>query len=171
MHIQTHLMSGWCIGNCFSLSPRERFMCMLAASLPDLDGLGIIFGQDAYWEYHHLLGHNVVAGLLLSAVLACFSVARLKCFFIFLGLFHLHIAMDMFGSGACWKIYYLWPFSGAGIELPFCWDFYSWQNILAGVLFLVWTFLIIRMRRRTPLEYLMPDFDRRLADRIVSAMP
>ena len=54
MHVQTHVMSGWCLGNYAKLSPRERFCCMLAASWADLDGLGIVAGAEFYWEYHHM---------------------------------------------------------------------------------------------------------------------
>ena len=36
MHIQTHILSGWVIGNALRLSPRERLFCMVAnAMLPD----------------------------------------------------------------------------------------------------------------------------------------
>ena len=39
MHVQTHILSGWCVGNLAPLSPRERLICMTAASIADLDGL------------------------------------------------------------------------------------------------------------------------------------
>ena len=39
MHIQSHIMSGWCAANCFPLTARERFLAMLAATLPALDGV------------------------------------------------------------------------------------------------------------------------------------
>ena len=40
MHVQTHILSGWLAGNLVpAFGPRERFFCMLAASLSDLDGL------------------------------------------------------------------------------------------------------------------------------------
>ena len=70
MHIQTHILSGWCIANQFNFSPRERALCMIAAAIADLDGSGIFFGQKYYWEYHHKLGHNLFFGLLSSLLLA-----------------------------------------------------------------------------------------------------
>ena len=82
-------------------------MCILAASLYDFDGLGIIFGPVAYWEYHHLLGHNLAAGVLVSSVLTYFSKHRLKAFVAYLCLFHIHMLMDYLGSGEDWSITYL----------------------------------------------------------------
>ena len=46
MHIPTHILSGWCIGNVLPLNGRERLFCMVAASVADFDGLGIIFGEE-----------------------------------------------------------------------------------------------------------------------------
>ena len=73
MHLQTHFLSGWCIGNLFRLNGRERLFCALAAVLPDLDGIGIIFSQEAYWKFHHLLGHNLLFSIVTAGVFCCFS--------------------------------------------------------------------------------------------------
>ena len=70
---------------------RERLFCMLAASLADLDGLSIVAGQEAYWDYHHTLGHNLAFGVTLCAALAAFSTRRLLGFAVYLLLFHLHL--------------------------------------------------------------------------------
>jgi len=162
MHIQTHVMSGWCFANCFQLNARERFLCMLAASLPDCDGLGIVFGQEAYWDYHHVLGHNFLVAVLLSLALAGFSNQKLKCFAVYLGLFHLHLLMDYFGSGEGWGILYLWPFRSDSYESERCWPLYSWQNLCFGAFFLAWTLLVAVRKKRTPLEWPMPGLDKKL---------
>jgi hypothetical protein len=74
MHIQTHVLSGWCLGNLVpQLGPRERVMCMLAASLADVDGLGIVVSEELYWDLHHKLGHCAAFGLLMSGALAMLS--------------------------------------------------------------------------------------------------
>lgn len=70
MHVPTHIMAGWCIGNLFPLTPHERIACMAAASLPDLDGLSILAGESAYQTYHHLLGHNLLFALVIATTLA-----------------------------------------------------------------------------------------------------
>src|SRR4051794_26835496 len=99
MHVQTHLLSGWCIGNFFPLAPRQRLMCMIAASIPDVDGLGIVAGQEAYWKYHHVLGHNLLFGVIACGILAGLSRAGVLTTILYLSLFHLHLVMDFFGSG------------------------------------------------------------------------
>jgi hypothetical protein len=59
MHVPTHIMSGWCLANVVpGLTARERLFCMIAATAADLDGLSILFGQNAYWDYHHVVCHN-----------------------------------------------------------------------------------------------------------------
>jgi hypothetical protein len=137
---------------------------MLAASLPDLDGITYILGREAYWSTHHIIGHNILYGILLCGILAAFSRHRIKVFFLYLGLFHLHLVMDLFGSGPGWTISYLWPFNGHGFEINYCWPLYSWQNITAGILFLLWTLFIIRQKKRTPLEIIMPSLDHQIVD-------
>jgi len=162
MHIQTHIMSGWCIGNLFDLSPRERFCCMVAASVHDLDGLGVIVSEDVYWDYHHLLGHNFAFGLILCAVLVCFSRHQVKALVLYLALFHLHLVMDYFGSGPGWSLGYAWPFSDEGLMSRHAWEFYSWQNITTGCAFVVWMLGIVLWQKRTFLELPMPSLDRQL---------
>lgn len=168
MHVQTHIMSGWCLGNLFSLTSRERFLCILAASLPDIDGIGKISdlfgGSEFYFDYHHVICHNLLAGIIMSFILAVFSQSHIKAFIIYLVLFHIHILMDYFGSGPLWEIYYLWPFSREGMMTDYAWEFFSWQNILTALVFLMWTIAIIFKKHRTPLEYIMPKLDRQIVD-------
>ena len=34
--------------------------------MPDLDGLGMLVSAEAYERYHHVVGHNVFAGIALT---------------------------------------------------------------------------------------------------------
>lgn len=162
MHIQTHLLSGWCAADCFDLTPRERLFAMVAASAADLDGLGIVVSIECYAGYHHVLAHNVFFGGLLATVLAAFSTHRLKAFVLFLTLFHLHLVLDYYGSGLGWGIHYLWPLSQNQILNPNAWELVSWQNISTTAVLLAWTVLIAMKKRRTPLEAIMPSLDQKL---------
>ena len=94
MHIPTHILSGWCVANLLPLGPRERAVCVVAAAIPDLDGLGLLAvpfaGSHFYERYHHVLGHNLT-----FAVIACLA---------YFALFHLHLLMDYYGSGPGWGI-------------------------------------------------------------------
>lgn len=166
MQVPTHIMSGWCAGNLLpGLTPRQRALCMVAASIADLDGLSILGGQASYWHWHHRVCHNLPFGILSSFVLTLFSRTRSRVWFflLYLGLFHLHLNMDVFGSGPGWGIYYFWPFSNWMFDNQnWSWQFYSWQNILIAAGFLVWTIWIAVARGRTPLETVMPNLDRQL---------
>jgi inner membrane protein len=163
VHVQTHILSGWCAGCLVGrLTARERLFCMLAASLADLDGLSILAGQEAYWDFHHKLGHNLGVGVHLCAALAASSTHRPLGFATYLLLFHLHLVLDYFGSGPGWGIPYLWPFDGRLWVWRDAWAFYSWQNIGTAFALVGWTLWIARRQGRTPLEALMPRLDRRL---------
>jgi inner membrane protein len=157
-------MSGWCAANCVSgVTPRERFFCMAAASVADVDGLSYLFGPDAYMDYHHVLGHNLALAVLASAVFAAFASPRhrLLTFVLCLALAHLHLVLDYFGSGPNWRIYYLWPFSRWSVKNPDAWEFFSWQNITVAMTLLAWTLVIAVSLGRTPVELITPDLDRR----------
>ena len=165
MHVQTHILSGWCIANLVPrLTPRERLLSVMAASLADLDGLTIALGQEAYWYTHHVLGHNLAYGLVLSALLAAFTTRGLRTtgFVLYLALYHLHLVMDYYGSGPGWGIAYLWPFSPVQWRRADAWAFYSWQNISAAGAMVAWAVLVVYLRGRTPLEAVMPNLDRQL---------
>lgn len=165
MHVQTHILSGWCVGNYLPLTARQRAMGMVAASVADLDGLSILGGQNAYWDYHHRLCHNLTFGLLACGILTLWSGRRPLTFLVYLALFHLHLVMDYFGSGPGWGIYYFWPFSSwAADNRHVAWEFYSWQNITIAAVLVVWTIVIAVRRGRTPLEALMARLDRQLVD-------
>jgi hypothetical protein len=158
-------MSGWCIANCLPLGARERLFCMVAATICDIDGLGIIISEHWYTQFHHILGHNLTFGLIVSTILAIFSARKILGFATYLALFHLHLFMDYWGSGRDWGIAYWYPWRfGPGYwwMSPYGWDFYSWQNISAAFALLGWTVAIAYFLRRTPLELIMPRLDRKL---------
>jgi inner membrane protein len=171
MHVQTHILSGWCVSNLApQLTTRQRLFCMIAASIADIVGLGILLwpfnhglAQNLYWDYHHRLGHCLMFGIISSALLAIFSKSRWTvCFFLYLTMFHLHLAMDIAGSGPGWGIHYLWPISDFSYEVAWTWPLFSWQNILTFFILLVWTVLIAIRHRRTPLELIVPSLERQL---------
>jgi hypothetical protein len=164
VHLPTHILSGWCAANLLKLTPRQRGFCILAATLPDLDGLSILAGWDAFYTWHHHLTHGLPFAILLAGILTAFSTRPVLSFLLYLALVHLHLLMDSFGSGIGWTITYLWPFSDMQLDNPWSWEFSTWRNQLAGLLFIAWTVGIAVIRRRTPLEVPMPNLDRQLVD-------
>jgi inner membrane protein len=166
MYIQTHLLSGWCFGNLFGLTPKERFFCILAAALPDIDGFGFLISNDLYWDYHHLLSHNIFFFIAACGILTFFSQHRLKAFLIFMGLMHLHLVMDYLGSGYGWQIKYFWPVSYWSIWYQKAWPFFGWQNKIVALFFVIWTLAIIAIQKRTFFEWPMPSLDKQIIDLI-----
>jgi hypothetical protein len=162
MHLQTHIMSGWCVANYLPLTARERALSMCAASLADLDGLGIVVSKNAYWNYHHLLCHNLPFAVAISTILAVCSTHRFRAGLIYFALAHLHLVMDYFGSGPGWPIHYGWPIFKLDLMNPNAWEFYSWQNISIAFAFFLWVLAIAVTKKRTPLEAIMPDLDRKI---------
>lgn len=139
---------------------------MIAATAADIDGVGIIFSQKAYWDWHHVAAHGLFSALLFAAVLTAFpQPRRVLAFFVYLALAHLHLLMDYFGSGPGWPIYYLWPVSNFKIVNPNASDLFSWQNTLCGGMLLAWTIAIAWRCKRTPLEAIMPRLDAQLVGR------
>ncbi|MGZ4974632.1 MAG: metal-dependent hydrolase, partial [Limisphaerales bacterium] len=59
MYPDCHAMLGWTIGNLVPGDARLRRWATVAAILPDVDGLPIIFGANYYAQFHHTFGHNV----------------------------------------------------------------------------------------------------------------
>jgi hypothetical protein len=137
---------------------------MIAATASDVDGVGRILGEEAYWDYHHVVGHNLAFAVGIAAILAAFSTRRLLTLAVCFALVHLHLLMDYFGSGPGWGIPYLWPFDRHVYTSPHAWAFYSWQNLSTAGLMLAWTLLIVDRNGRTPLEAIMPSLDRQLVD-------
>ena len=161
MHIPTHLLSSWALANGPKLTPKERFFCLLVGTLPDLDGIGIVVSQEAYERYHHVVGHNLLAGLALCGCLALASQRRWFAFFFYLVVFHFHLLLDMLGSGIGWTLSYLWPFHPKQFEWPsLAWEFAGWENKAAFALVVVAMIWIARKFHRTPFEFWFPEGDR-----------
>ena len=163
MQVPTHIMSGWCAASLFDLTPRERFFCMAAASLEDLDGLGAVMGtdSDAYQNYHHLLCHNLTFIVIVAIVLAISSRHHMKALLLYIALGHLHLLMDYVGSGPGWAIAYWFPFSRRAYQTSLAWEFFSWQNLAAAALLLAWVIIIAIRQGLSPVEFITPDLDRR----------
>lgn len=169
MHIPTHILSGWVLGNAVPLNARERLFCMIGATVPDVDGLGIVFGNDLYQRWHHVAAHNLPFCLIVCGVMTALTprsaAGRVWRFLVYAIAFHLHLLMDYFGSGPGWPIDYFWPVSNLRFVNWQAWELSSWQNILAAAILLAMTVAIAVWKRRTPLEWLMPSLDAKLVRR------
>jgi inner membrane protein len=118
---------------------KDRVLVTLAGVAPDLDGLSLLAGQEAYARWHHVVAHGLPAALLLCGLLAWRAEDKRGTFLLGLVTFHLHLACDLAGSGdfalggSGWPVLYLWPLSRAELSWSGQWDLVSWQNTLIGL--------------------------------------
>lgn len=171
----THALIGWWTANVIPLSRRDRFLVFLGGLLPDLDGLGLLFSVDAYFAYHHVLLHNLFAGLGWTAAVGVMAVKRIPCMTLAFLNWNLHLACDYFGSRGPsgeppWVLPYLYPLLGdrRGVDLtgpawyrnPWQWPLDSWPNLLITCCALVgWVYIAVRLDR-TWFEFISVRFDR-----------
>jgi len=135
---------------------------MIAATIPDLDGLGLLFGTEYYLRFHHVLGHGLLVGALTGIVLERTQPSGLRIALLYISLFYLHLLLDSFGSGVGWGLALLWPFSSQHFVNPYAWDFQGWQNISALFTFAIWAWVIAMKFRRSPFEVILPKLESRL---------
>ena len=111
---------------------RDRILVTVASLLPDFDGVGAIISIDYYARYHHIFGHNIFFGVLLSLIGFKLGVERIKVLLLVFISFHSHILGDLLGSGAGRGVPYFWPVSQTMYEFSneFQWELDSWQNLL-----------------------------------------
>ena len=123
---------GWLTGQPLS-SRRDRWLVTAAGLLPDLDGLTILAGGDAYARWHHVLTHGLVAAVVICGLLAAFAQQKARVLGLALVAFHLHLVCDLAGSGVGWPIAYLLPFSDFELHWSGGWELASWQNSVIGL--------------------------------------
>lgn len=162
----THLLLSWSVGSAFPFTKRDRILVAAAGTVPDLDGMGLLWdlwanrgadGDLALWAgFHHVLGHNIAFCLVLIAC-ACFLASRraLACLAVFLA-FHLHLACDLAGSRGpdqVWSIPYLLPFFTAGdLSWSGQWPLASWQNMAITVIAMAFVCFTAWKKGISPLE-------------------
>jgi hypothetical protein len=149
-------------------------MIAVAGVAPDLDGLGIVAevltrnsARPLMWwsEYHHVLGHNLGFGLLLTATAFLLSVRRWVTASLVFVSFHLHLLGDLVGSrgpdGDQWPIPYLLPFtSGWQLAWRGQWELNAWQNFVVTGVALLAVFALAWKRGNSPLEMMSASANR-----------
>ena len=131
MNPLVHGELSWLVGHRLE-ARRDRLLVTLAGVLPDLDGLTLLAGEDAYGRWHHLITHGFVAALLICGALTVFARRRVAVFGLTLVAFHLHLLCDLAGSGVGWPLFYGWPFSTRALGWAGGWELASWQNSVIG---------------------------------------
>jgi len=162
----THFLAGWLLANTASLSRRDRALVVVAAVIPDVDGLGAIpelltrnSAHPLTWfsQYHHSL-HTLAFAL--AVTLASFLIAQrrwMTALLVFLS-FHLHLLGDLLGArgpdGYSWPIPYLKPFSNS-VQLSWHgqWALNAWPNVVITSFFAFLTLFLAWRNGFSPLEF------------------
>jgi len=163
----THFFMGWAVAETApSLSKRDRAFVTWASVVPDIDGLGIIaekLTQNSspplsWWSnYHHVLGHILGFGLVVSALAAIFAQQKVKTTLLVLFSFHLHLLADLIGARGPdrdqWPIPYLLPFSRQ-LQLTWSgqWALNAWPNMVITAVLIGIAVVLARQRGFSPLE-------------------
>ena len=159
----THGMIGWIISQPLE-KRRDRILVTVASLLPDFDGAGAIISIDYYARYHHIFGHNLFFGLLLSFIGVKFGVERIKVLLLVFISFNSHILGDLLGSGAGWGVPYFWPVSKTMYEFSnyLQWELDSWQNLLVTAICILIIILLGLRKQRTIVEIFSVKNDERV---------
>lgn len=169
-----HFLASWVCATSLDLGRRERRIVTLAGVLPDLDGIGvagdlITRGRTEYYAtFHHLLCHNLVFAILLSALAGILVKGhRARAFGWTFLMVHGHLLLDLLGSkgrdGYAWPIPYLVPFSRT-FELSWRGQWYldGWQNLLFLAAGFGRSAIMAGKQRRSFVEVISPWLDRNL---------
>jgi membrane-bound metal-dependent hydrolase YbcI (DUF457 family) len=141
-HFLTHIALSWIVANAARLPARDRLIVVLAGTLPDLDGAGIVWSERAYQVAHRGAGHSLLFVLVVMAIAWLAGRAPWITAALAAASFHLHLLLDLVGTGGL-PIRYFWPFSERGWTYSL-WVLRSWPNaaVMAatalGVLLIAW---------------------------------
>ena len=155
MHFQTHLTVSWAVGSWLD-ERRDRSLVAWAGVLPDVDGLSVLWGVEAFGRWHHVLTHGLVAALVTTALAFGLARDRVRTAGLAFLAFHLHLLADLMGSGTGWSISYLYPLSDSMIDSFDWWQLASWQNLTVTAVALAFSCWMGVRYGRTFLEACLP---------------
>lgn len=171
----THAFLGWLVAATDARSTRRERACVTLAGLaPDLDALGtlpqLLTAQSAhpvYWgsDFHHVLGHNLLAAVLVTAVASALAERRAVTGALAFASFHLHILGDLVGSrggdGYTWPMAYLFPMSESfTLSWSGQWQLDAWPNFVITAAALAVTFRLAWLRGYSIVELISLPADR-----------
>ncbi len=164
-----HAEIGWLLAQALD-KRRDRVVVTLAAVAPDLDGFGILVSEQLYADWHHKLGHGVLAAVVVPAVALAVTRSPKAALLAFCA-FHSHILGDLVGSGPGWPLWYLWPFSALEWLPSWQWDLASWQNSAIGLAVTLTCLACALFVWRTPVELFSVRADEKVVQTIRARFP
>jgi len=160
-----HLQYGWWFAHWGKFSRLERGAITLAGVSPDLDGLMLLAGGDAFARYHHLLFHNVGFVLVVAVLGGLLFWRRPRVWALVVFASAAHVLEDYLTVG--WNQYPWKPFNASAVNLADhlpTWLVQGLFQVLAMLFILGVTVWIYLRYRRTPIEMLSPALDRLLVN-------
>ena len=176
MNPASHFLISWTVANTVEIPRRDRVLVTLSGVLPDIDGMGIlaeVLTENTtmpllwYSQYHHVLGHNLLMGLILTAAVWGFCRRRWMSALLAFLAFHLHLIGDLIGSrgpdGYQWPIPYVFPFSNNWtFTWQGQWELNAWPNFLITLIILGLAAYLTWKRGRSPLDVISKRADQAL---------
>jgi inner membrane protein len=136
LHFLTHIGLSWIVASLGRRSAKDRWLITLAGVLPDFDGVGILWSDDAYVAGHRAVGHGLVFALVWLALTLASADARASAAALGMLSFHLHLLLDLVGTGGL-PIRYWWPWSAREWSYPGRWTLASWPNTIVMIVTLL----------------------------------
>jgi inner membrane protein len=163
MQVFAHAGIGWILAEAGRGDRRFRQAVFLAAVIPDIDGLSLLAGLEAYSTYHDRITHSVPFAVLVSLIGAAFCHRHRAKVVVFTQLaFFSHILGDYFLSG--WPIALWFPFGRTEIMSAHAlWLGHPVNHVLNAVsvacmIWMGWRF------KRTPFEVVSASLDQRVCN-------
>ncbi len=183
----THFLVGWLTANADArLERRHRALITIAGIAPDFDAFGapveVLTRGTSHplpWfsQFHHILGHNLLAAVVVTALFAFLAkTQRWKTAIFVLIAYHFHLLGDIFGAkgpdGYAWPVPYLLPLSQAWqLAWKHQWALNGWQNFAITGACLALTFYLSWKRGYSPVEIVSPRADRALVETLRRRFP
>lgn len=180
----THLLISWAVADADNLNKRERAIVTVAGVAPDVDAFGIVAealtresDRPLTWwtDYHHVLGHNLVFGLVVAVVSFALATKRWKTATLAFLTFHLHLLCDVIGArgpeGYQWPVPYFYPFSEWEWTWDGQWELNAWPNFVVTGIVLLITFYWAWKEGHSPLEMVSASADKAFVETLRRRVP
>lgn len=156
-----HLQYGWWFAHWGEFGRRERAVITLAGAGPDLDGLSLLAGGDAFHRYHHILFHNVGAVAAVLVLTGAFLWRKPRAWLLTVFAFGMHVVEDYITVG--WNQFPWQPLSASAVNLADLlpnWVVQGAFQYTAMAFIVAMTVWIYMRHKRSPLEIISPALDR-----------
>ena len=168
VQFHTHFFLGWLLPWRALDSRRDRVIVTLAGVAPDIDGIALLGGKEAFAKYHHVYTHHLAGALLAAAAGFAWGRRRWATAGFAAGAWLLHLFCDLVGAGEryedgtyAYPLPLLFPFSSRPFDpFPWSWNLASWQNLLVMAAALLLAGRMALREGRTPVEVLSLRADR-----------